>query len=122
MNRIVFFFCPGILSSRFRILFIPLDASPDKAVKIVHATCVLHNMLCSVKDNIYNPPGYADVVLPGGIIVDGFWRQNNQLADMRAALPRRHTESATYARNTYMEWCSKEGMVDWQDNHINRTH
>lgn len=118
--RLCLFISTGILTSRFRILFTPLDAAPEKATKLVYAACTLHNMLSSVNDTVYNPPGYADVLLPGGNIIDGFWRQNNQLAGMAAAAPRRHTEAATDVRNRYKQWFSREGSMDWQDNHINR--
>ena len=107
------------MTNRFRILFTPLDANSEKAARIVRATCALHNMLCTLKDNIYIPPGYADAPLPGGNIADGFWRREHQLTDL-AAVPRGHTQNASQVRLNYMNWFSNQGAVDWQDDHINR--
>ena len=75
-------------------------------------------MLCTLKDNIYTPPGCADAPLSGGNIADGFWPQEHQLTDL-AAVPREHTQNANQVWLNYINWFSNQEAVDWQNNHIN---
>ena len=76
-------------------------------------------MLCSLNDNAYLPPGYADQLLPDGNIAQGFWRLEDNLVGMQA-IPRGHAAAATTARNRFAQWFSEEGANEGQDNHINR--
>ena len=49
----------------------PVDAQPDRLIQMVHASCILHNMLLTLADSEYMPPSFADAVLPDGDIADG---------------------------------------------------
>ncbi len=101
----------GILTSRFRFLLRRMTLSPNIAMTVVKASCVLHNFL--VKDN--NP-----------FVQAAIQRQNMKLKLVHARetgllpfpnLPGYHT--STEARQvcniftTYFR--SKEGFVPWQD-------
>lgn len=101
------------------MLFTPLDADCEKATIIVKATCALHNMLCTVHDNAYIPAGYADQPMVDGNVVDGFWRQENNLPALLAR-GRNHAAAASEVRTQYAAWFSAEGATEWQDQHINR--
>ena len=90
----------GILSSRWRVLFTPMDADAAKATSIVRTCCVLHNMLCARADAAYAPPGFGDHLLTNGTVVDGLWRSNQQELDNIPAIARGHAVTATNARNT----------------------
>ena len=74
-------------------------------------------MLQTLNDEVYVPPGYADHCLPGGAVVNGFWRGDRQL-DGLAGRGRNHAVAARNVRNTFVEWFSAEGQLDWQDEHI----
>lgn len=110
----------GILTNRFRVLFTSMDADAEKATSIVRTCCVLHNMLCTLSDNAYVPPGFGDNVLPNGEVVGGVWRVNHQDLGRLAVAARGHAIAATDARNRMARWFSEEGAVDWQDALINR--
>ena len=111
----------GILSNRWRFLFTPVDAKPEKLMIVLHASCVLHNLLCTVSDNDYNPPGYADTHTPTGELVDGFWRTEQQVLSRLAIHPaRNHTVAAAGVRESLVNWCSAEGAREWQDRFILR--
>lgn len=110
----------GILANRFRVLFTTMDADPEKATSIVRTCCVLHNMLMTVRDDVYVPPGFADNLLPDGNVVEGFWRNDQINLGGLQPVARGHAATATTVRNHYAQWFSEEGAVTWQDRHITR--
>ena len=110
----------GILANRFRVLFTTMDADAEKATLVVRACCVLHNMLCTLADEVYLPAGYADQVQRDGHVAAGFWRVDNQNLDGMVATARGHAVAATNARNRFAQWFSEEGAVEWQDRHVTR--
>ena len=54
----------------------PIIANRARATSLVHAVCVLHNYLCTIRDVNYIPPGYADCVGRGGELRNGLWGQD----------------------------------------------
>lgn len=62
----------GILTNRFRVLFTTIDANAEKATSIVKTCCVLHNMLCTVHDNVYIPAGFGTMLCQGVWLLVGF--------------------------------------------------
>ena len=62
----------GNLSSRFRILHMNINHSPEK----VMAICVLHNFLLQRSNASYCPTDLADQILSNHQISDGPWREN----------------------------------------------
>ena len=114
----------GILSSRWRCLFSPIDAPASKAKDIVKALCVLHNYLCSVRDGTHIPIGYADQVIREGNVVDGFWRAEPDAYQLQRLVdqpPRRPPPNATDVRNTLKDWVANDGARAWQDGQLMRT-
>lgn len=111
----------GILAARWRFLYSPVDAQPERLTVLVNASCVLHNLLCSLSDATYIPHGYADIV-ENGQIIDGFWRteQQQQLMNVVQRPARNHTQIASNNREKLADWCSAEGVRDWQDAYITR--
>ena len=110
----------GILTNRFRVLFTTMDADAETASLVVRACCVLHNMLCTLADEVYLPAGYADQVQRDGHVAAGFWRVDNQNLDGMVATARGHAVAATNARNRFAQWFSEVGAVEWQGRHVTR--
>ena len=56
----------GILTDRFRVFMTPIGLTPEKAEKIVLASCTLHNFLRSRSEasTMYTPPGSIDTEDP----------------------------------------------------------
>lgn len=111
----------GILANRWRFLFSPVDADPEKLTTMVHAACVLHNLLLTLSDSEYVPPGLGDTILPDGDIADGIWRMDDQLQNIRQQPGRNHAVAATATREQLVEWCSGVGAREWQDRLLRRT-
>ena len=51
----------GILANRFQIFLTPIAVVPETAVKIVLASCVLHNFLRTESPHRYTPTGTYDI-------------------------------------------------------------
>lgn len=112
----------GILSSRWRFLYVPVDASQEKMTCMVYAACILHNLLLSAKDDDYAPPGYGDVRQADGEVVQGLWRANNQQLPGAGPLPGQNWAVAgTNTRLKYVRWFSNQGVRQWQDRLFLRT-
>lgn len=112
----------GILSQRWRLLFRPIVAEPDKAVKLVKAMCVLHNYLRAVKDMSYCPSGFGDITLPNGVIRDGFWRHGDPVPHLQGVrtTSRSSSNAAAEIRERISHYFVNEGSVEWQYQHIHR--
>ena len=81
----------GILANRWHFLFNPVYADPGKLTVMVNAACVLHNLLCTVSDTNYMPPGYCDTIHKG--VVDGFLRtEPHPLDDLGSCRARNYTQ------------------------------
>lgn len=110
----------GILANRWRFLFTPVDAKPENLTSMIYAACILHNMLCSLSDYTYVPPGFADHIVQGNI-VEGLWRNDAQhLGEFEALPARNHMVVAANHRDQLSRWFSEEGSRDWQDALITR--
>ena len=73
----------GILPSKFRVLYKPINLHPNKVEKIVLACVALHNMLCKEMGEQYIQQGTIDEELPAqGSIRRGEWRQDTPLLDL----------------------------------------
>ena len=68
----------GILANRFRIFSIAVV--PETAVKIVLASCVLHNFLRTESPHRYTPTGTCDIEsIENGQIRPGEWRNEKNI-------------------------------------------
>ena len=79
----------GILASKFRVLYKPINLHQNKVEKIVLACVALHNMLCKEMGDQYIQQGTIDEELSAqGSIRRGEWRQDTPLLDLHRVLRR----------------------------------
>ena len=70
----------GILANRFRVFLTKISLEPNNVVKIVLASCALHNMLC---DKIGISSGLLDHEHPETHkVTPGSWREDVQQASL----------------------------------------
>lgn len=114
----------GILTQRWQLLRKPMMGKPANIENKVAAMTVLHNYLLINNDDTYLPPGTADMVTGGREAGDlGRWRAvagSEHLPQAGATAIRNFTAVAAAARDSFTEYFSTEGAVDWQYDHINR--
>ena len=73
----------GILANRFRIFLTPIAAVPETAVKIVLASCILHNFLRTESPHRYTPTGTCDIEsIENGQIRPGEWRNEKNIFEL----------------------------------------
>jgi len=108
----------GILASRFRIFGHLIPVKVETTIKIVKATCAIHNWLRLTTPASYPPPGchdYEDIV--NSTIVQGEWR--SEISKMPSILRIRNynrpKKIAQQVRETYKEYFNGEWVVEWQD-------
>lgn len=107
--------------SRWRCLRKPLNMLPDNASSVVLACCVLHNLCRSERCATYCPPGFGDIVDVNGAVIDGAWRlEGLPLEDVEATVNRNPAATAISVRDIYINYFNQEGVLHWQDQHINR--
>ena len=94
-----------------------LNLHPDKAIAVVKAALVLHNLLRSKSPESYTPAGFADEV-SGDAIIDGQWRVGNATTLLEPLPPRargnRPKESAEKVREIFVDHFYGPGQVPWQ--------
>ena len=103
----------GILSNVFRIFHTKINLNPDKAIKIVLKSLVLHNLLRTKSASSYTPSGFTDHIVNGQII-DGEWRKNrNQNSVFKDLPPARrgnnHKRKAEEIRDAYADYFYSSG-------------
>ncbi|XP_030747047.1 protein ALP1-like [Sitophilus oryzae] len=105
----------GIMSSRFRIFRSPILLAPTTVVKLIKATCALHNWIRKVGNEVTVTADIEDHVT--GRIIPGNWRnvpRQNGLADVRAALQRNYLPEARQKREDLTNYFTGPGALDWQ--------
>lgn len=119
----------GILVSRWRVLRRPICMHPKTADKIILSTVCLHNFLKSIEDQqtpmnrFYCPPNYVDGENNNGEIINGAWREINDmpLRDLVPTNGRRATMEAYAQRETLANYfLTPAGEVPWQHDYIRR--
>ena len=102
----------GILAQRFRVYDRRIHMDDHNVIKIVNATCVLHNYLCTARMDVAN--------VMGALNPDG-----NQYLQPHAMLRElqhqgyHSTDAAQRVRRIYKDYFNSEvGAVPWQGNHI----
>ena len=117
----------GILASRWRFFRKPVIASPEKAERIVCATCVLHNFLRKSErgweERKYCPTSLADHIdSVSQDVVTGTWRQNDAsaFADVGRQSANRSSSEARSVRNAFKMCFTTEGQLPWQSAYVNR--
>ena len=108
----------GIWANRFRVFHTTIDLDPDRVCLLVHASVVLHNMLCLKSQETYVPAGFADRVEEDGSIVEGEWRNDSSATALRPLRPQsvgnNRKKTAGEIRETFARWFVGSGAVEWQ--------
>lgn len=110
----------GILASRFRIYHTPINLEPQNIVKVVMATCVLHNFLMEHESTNYAPPSnsYQESTENGTIVCTGYDTSRSNMIALNRQNQGNITYSAKNVRENFMYYFMNEGKVPWQDKHI----
>ena len=110
-----------ILSQRWRLLFRPIIAEPDKVSILVKAMCVLHNFLSASEDTSCCPPGLPDSVSANVDLSERFQRILPVSPLEGLTTTSRSINIATVqVRERSREYFAGNGSVDWQMRVINR--
>ena len=108
----------GIWANRFRIFHTTINLDPDTVCLLVHASVVLHNMLCTKSRATYLPPGFVDTVNEDGSIVEGEWRRDACSTAMKPLRPQsvgnNRKKTAEEIRETFARYFVGPGALDWQ--------
>ncbi|KAM4049198.1 uncharacterized protein ACNLHF_007157 [Anomaloglossus baeobatrachus] len=111
----------GIMASRFRIFYSPINMKLSSIDSVVLACCILHNFLRKKDATSYMPSGYADAdVTNSGDITLGTWRDdavNLASLSVPSHFGRRRLE-AMENRDLYCTYFNTTGAVNWQADRI----
>lgn len=117
----------GIMTSRWRILNNPINASVENIEKYVMAIIVLHNYLRLTENASYCPRGFADSFESDGSFIPGDWRAmanatNSQLLNLKPVRGSRYQQDAIFMRSCLKEYVNSAlGKLEWQLDHVRRT-
>lgn len=109
------------MASRFRIFLSPMSITPEKAEKVVLATCVLHNYLREKCSSRYTPHGALDQeILNKGQMQPGEWISllTDSFQPLSLQSGNRSTLLAQAVREKFNLYFNGEGQVSWQDSFI----
>lgn len=110
----------GILANRFRIFHTAINLSVDKVENVVMACCVLHNFLRRNCRTNYSPANTLEREdTENGSIILGEWRNDQRfMHELNNTGRILGSEEARECRNTYTEYFTGRGSVEWQDRMI----
>ena len=123
----------GILCNRWRIFRRVISATPDNAVRIVKAACVLHNYLqqsdnkAAVQERQYCPAGYVDSYDSDGALLPGKWRDDSvgivaSSSQRLNGTSNKHGRAAAEVRNAFANYfMSSVGEIEWQYRRVTGT-
>ena len=94
----------GIFANRFRI-FLLQSVAPENTIKIVLASCVLHNYLRTESPDRYTPPGFCDVEST----------ETGQFEPLVQQGGNRYSSSAMEVRGKYCKYFNTVDRVPWID-------
>lgn len=104
----------GILCQYFRVFFTPISISPDTADNLISAACIIHNFLRQEKIPY---PGEENTAPSDAIILP----TENMLSLER--MGGNATFEAFRIRDTFKTYfCSAQGRLIWQLNHVSKTN
>ena len=106
----------GILASRFRIFFRPIDFLPGTTDLIIKSACHLHNWLIATSTITYLQSGSVDQEdINVGQINFGEWRNSNvSLQSVGQVSSNNYSEEASRKREEYADFFLHGGAVPWQ--------
>lgn len=110
----------GILAARFRVFRKPIDLDVPKVIKLVKATCALHNWLRKMSTNYITQTTVDREDLDEYTTIRGDWRDltTTGLVSLRPLAPVRPSLQAMQVRNQYCNYFNGEGAVLWQNKMI----
>lgn len=110
----------GIMASRFRVFLAPMSIAPEKAEKVVLASCVLHNFLREKCATRYTPHGTLDVeLLDEGELRPGEWRSHADcLQPISSQSGNKSCSLSQDVREQFSVYFNTVGKVPWQDSFI----
>jgi len=105
----------GILAMRFRCLRTNMEQHPQTVEKVIHAACILHNLL---RESIIEEDG--DRVNPdNGEVIEGRWRNDpHNLYGLQASGGNTGSNTVKLQRAHLTSYFSGIGSVSWQDSKI----
>ena len=116
----------GILCTRFRIFYVPINASVENIESYAKAAIALHNYLRQTENSLYCPQGFVDTETASGDIVPGHWRAINENNALLSNLPNAHgsrySDDAKDMREALKDYVNSDiGQLSWQLDHVRRT-
>ena len=107
----------SILANRFGIFLTPIAVVPETAVKLVLASCVLHNVSRTESPHRYIPTGTCDIEsMENGQIRPGEWRnEKNIFEPLEQQGGNRCSNAAIEVRENYREHFNTVSRVPWID-------
>lgn len=112
----------GIMASRWRIFYKPINACESTVNAITLACVALHNFLKKTEQDkppaarTYCPQGYGDELLANGTFSEGRWRSvDGAFGDMPVQGNGPQDMSAVQVRNVLADYFINEGALEWQE-------
>lgn len=109
----------GILASRFRVFRKPILLLPQTTIKLIKATCALHNWIR--KHNSVSSISVDIEDLESGSIITGTWRAEESpegILPLSATQERNYIQQAREEREQLADYFIRGGAVNWQNNMI----
>lgn len=112
----------GHIANRFRILRKCIELSPEKAIKVVLAICVLHNFLLSRNSIIYAHQDSFDNEQDGVVENANWWQEglsSETMFPLQQLQPQNYSHNCKEIRSEFTEYfTSAIGEVPWQYKYI----
>lgn len=111
----------GILAARFRIFHTQINLEPENIIKVVKATCALHNFLIAQQPTNYAPPStiYQENC-DGTIANQGLDSSESNMIPLQRLNQGNIVTGAKRIRNGYTSYFVNEGKLSWQDIRVYR--
>jgi hypothetical protein len=114
----------GIMAMRFRFLLRTIEQAPKTVEIMLHAACILHNMLRNGRIADQGHDGEGDRINQNGEIIEGGWRarwkreghQSNRLKKMPGNTSHKEAKKQREYLTDYFS--SDKGSVAWQDKSV----
>ena len=119
----------GILCSRWRIFFTPINAKAENVEMTVMACIALHNYLKTTYNSRYCPASYINRETADGQVIEGNWRREspsrstaaNVHESFHALQGRRSRDNALHMRDCLKDYVnSEEGSLERQLSYVRR--
>ena len=115
------------MTTRWRILNNPINASVEIIEKYVMAIVVLQNYLRSTENATYCSKRFTDSNASSGDFIPGDWRAlinitNPLMTNLRPVRGSRYRQDAIFMSNSLKDYVNSAfGKLDWQLDHVRRT-